>query len=82
MHFSVGPNPARDRLTLRFAEPVAGEVTVQVYDVLGREARYESRVTPKDQRTVEVNLAGLPNRLYLLKVRTQNAVKVVRLVKE
>ena len=81
-NFSVSPNPVRDRLTLRFAEPVAGEVTVQVYDILGRKAHYESRITPKDQRTVEVNLAGLPKRLYLLKVRTQNTVKVVRLVKE
>ena len=36
----LGPNPARDSAHLRFALPVASEVRVEVFDVLGRRVRH------------------------------------------
>jgi hypothetical protein len=66
----------------RFAEPQSGQVLVRVYDILGRKTHYEKDFTLSGQHQVQVNLAGLASRFYLLKVVTGNGRQTVRIVKE
>jgi hypothetical protein len=76
---TVSPNPVRDGLTIRFAEPQSGQVLVRVYDILGRKTHYEKDFTLSGQHQVQVNLAGLASRFYLLKVVTGNGRQTVRI---
>ena len=79
---SVSPNPVRDQLTIRFAEPPSGQVLVMVYDILGRKTYYEKEFFLSGQHQVQVNLAGLASRFYLLKVVTGAGRQTVRIIKE
>ncbi len=79
---SVSPNPVRDGLTIRFGEPVSGEVLVMVYDIMGRKTYFERDFTLEGQDQVQVNLSGLASRFYLLKVITPSGRQTVRIIKE
>ncbi len=79
---TVSPNPVRDGLTMRFAEPQSGQVLVMVYDILGRKTHYEKEFMLSGQNQVQVNVSGLASRFYLLKVVTGNGRQTVRIVKE
>jgi hypothetical protein len=79
---SVSPNPARDQLTIHFAAPVTGEVTVSLHDVLGRQVYLHSRFQAESQTALPVNLSGLPGRLYLLRVQHGAEEHSLRIVKE
>ncbi len=78
----VSPNPVRDRLTIHFAAPVTGEVTVQVYDALGRQVYLRSRFHAEGQTQIPVNLSGLPGQLYLLRVQYGPQGHTLRILKE
>jgi hypothetical protein len=78
----VSPNPVRDRLTIHFAAPVTGEVTVSLHDVLGRQVYLRSRFHAESQTSIPVNLSGLPGRLYLLRVQHGREGHTLRIVKE
>jgi hypothetical protein len=80
--FSVSPNPVRDQLTIHFAAPVAGEVTVSLHDVLGRQVYLRSRFHAEGQTAIPVPVAGLPGRLYLLRVQHGSEQHSLRIVKE
>jgi hypothetical protein len=72
----------RDQLTIHFAAPITGEVTVSLHDVLGRQVYLRSRFHAESQTSIPVNLSGLPGRLYLLRVQHGRKGHTLRIVKE
>lgn len=63
----IYPNPMNDYSTVRFYPPVAGEVTVSVYDITGKMLmRVNSFLESEIQK---FNLSGLKNGLYIISVQ-------------
>ena len=63
----VFPNPAKDRLFVRFAEPVSEDVSVRMYDMMGRLV-YSS--TSSDQ-VLSISTEAFSNGIYTLLIHHQ-----------
>ena len=63
------PNPARSQATVRFAVPERQEVTLHLYDVLGREVRTVQQGETEGRRELQVDLSGLASGVYFLRLR-------------
>lgn len=75
--FSVAPNPATDRISLRFARAYAG--VVAILDTHGRILRSETVAAPANE-PVHLIVSDLPNGVYFLQIRdhaTQSALQKV-----
>ena len=59
------PNPASDQIILEFAELVSKDLTLTVYDALGRKVLSEKRI-PQHQ-LIQLNTRRLQNGVYLLR---------------
>ncbi|PQJ34232.1 hypothetical protein BSZ35_06110 [Salinibacter sp. 10B] len=68
----AAPNPFRNRTRIRMALPTVADVSVTVYDVLGRQV-LQTRATlpPGPERTVALDGARLSAGVYLYRVRVQ-----------
>ena len=63
------PNPAQSRATVRYALPETQDVTVRLYDMLGRRVRtvVSGEQEGRHQRTLDVG--ALPSGVYFLRLR-------------
>jgi hypothetical protein len=75
------PNPVHTQATIRYALPEAAEVTLTVYDVLGREVK---RLVGSPKATgfhkVQFDASGLPSGTYLYRLRAGTFTKTKRMV--
>ena len=73
------PNPARQRATVRYALPEVQDVTVRLYDVLGRQVRtvVSGKQKGRHQRTLDV--APLPSGVYFLRLRAGGQTRTQKL---
>jgi hypothetical protein len=78
----VYPNPVKDGLTIDFGEPVEGQLSISVYDILGRKEYYEDKIYVDKQTTIEIRLSDLPPRNYILKVKSAHINKSIQIIKE
>lgn len=68
------PNPFASSTTLRYALPESGDVSVAVYDVLGRRvALVEPGVQAAGTHEVDIDAAGLASGVYLVRVQLDGA---------
>ncbi len=63
--FIVFPNPASERIFVRFDEPVDGEVKIELYNNLGGLV-YSRRISTGDSET-EISAADFPDGLYIIR---------------
>ncbi len=76
----VYPNPFAELTRVRFYLPKSGHTTIQVYDLLGQEARVLlDKSLPAGQHTAWFKATGLPSGVYLLKLSTPESAKTVKL---
>ncbi|MCH6236487.1 fibronectin type III domain-containing protein [Cognataquiflexum rubidum] len=74
------PNPFTDKINLDFSRPIAGEVTITIFDSKGIPV-FESEVTdPKESITLEFP-QGLPDGIYVIKVQGFGVLESKRVVK-
>ncbi|MEP7027149.1 MAG: PKD domain-containing protein [Candidatus Eisenbacteria bacterium] len=67
----LAPNPVTGLALVRFALPRAGDVTLTLYDIVGRRVRTLYRgVAAAGPGSVQVNCEGLPRGLYFLQLAT------------
>ena len=59
------PNPASDKIILKFSEVIIKAVNLSVYDALGRSVLYEKRIP--NNHILQLNTSHLQNGVYLLK---------------
>ncbi len=74
--FVMTPNPARDRITLRFAEPLQ-RYTLYISDLSGRIVH--SEVSESSRKTVDIS--GIPKGIYFVVVEENHLIYATRLVK-
>lgn len=63
------PNPARSRTTIRYAVPEQTDVTIRLFDVLGRRVRTLTDRTTAGRQETRLEVSGLPNGVYVLRLR-------------
>lgn len=74
------PNPARGQATVRFAVPKRQDVTLQLYDVLGREVRTLVSKPVDGRHERQVDLSGLASGTYFLRLRAEGKTKTQKLI--
>jgi hypothetical protein len=79
----VSPNPVRALVRVSYSLPKAGKVSVKLYDACGRLARtFEAGLRPAGSSRVSVQVADLPRGIYLLRLDTDKATTVQKLILE
>ncbi len=73
------PNPARQRATVRFAVPERQEVTVRLYDVLGRRVRTTVRRTAEGRQETMLDVGNLSSGVYVLRLRAGDQTRTRKL---
>jgi hypothetical protein len=78
------PNPARQHATVRYAIPESvarngGGVTLQVYDVMGRQVRSIRIDGTAGRHTQRVDVADLASGVYLLRLRSPGRMHVQKM---
>jgi hypothetical protein len=73
------PNPAAQQATVRYAVPEKQEVSLRLYDVLGRRVRtvVNGKREGRHQRTLGVG--SLPSGVYFLRLRSNGTVRTQKL---
>jgi len=73
------PNPARQQATVRYALPERQEVSLRLYDVLGRQVRtvLSGEQTGRHEQTLEVS--ELPSGTYFLRLKTGGQTRTRKL---
>lgn len=75
------PNPFNPSTSIRFQLPIASEVTLKVYDVLGREvSTLVSGATPAGSHTVRWDASGLASGVYLYRLQAGTFVETKNLL--
>ena len=75
------PNPFNPSTTIQYDLPVAGFVTLKVFDVLGREvAVLVQEYLKAGQYNVTFNAEGLPSGVYLYRIQAGDFVATKRLL--
>ncbi|MEX2363777.1 MAG: T9SS type A sorting domain-containing protein, partial [Balneolaceae bacterium] len=78
------PNPFNPTTNIRFALPEQGQVSLVVYDMIGREvATLVNDILPAGDRTIRFDASSLANGIYLYKLRagTQEITRTMTLIK-
>jgi len=78
---SVYPNPFRPSTTIYYALPGPADVTLRVYDVLGRQVReLDSGAKPAGSYEVTFDATGLPSGVYFYQLEAGGYVETKRMV--
>ncbi|CAN5422087.1 hypothetical protein BH23BAC3_BH23BAC3_26490 [soil metagenome] len=78
------PNPFNPTTQIRFTLPEQSQVSLVVYDMLGREvARLVDGLLPAGEQTIRFDASNLANGVYLyrLKANQQERVRMMTLIK-
>ncbi len=73
------PNPVRRQATVPFAVPGQQDVTLHLYDVLGRRVKTIVDGPQSGRQQVQVDLSGLSSGVYFLRLRTDGQTRTTRL---
>ena len=76
---TIYPNPVRDRATVALALAEAQEVTVEVYDTLGRQLVRSTTALNAGFQSVPLDVRALPAGAYVVRVTAGNDTRVERL---
>ncbi|GEM_PF-3134878 len=77
----VAPNPVQSTATLRFTPRESGDVTVTLYDVLGRQINrlFAGRVSGGHSQRVRIDASSLSSGVYLLRVHGDGFTRTRRI---
>jgi hypothetical protein len=74
-NFSYYPNPVKNILNLSYNQEISN---VEVFNLLGQKV-ISNVINAND---TEINMSGLPNGAYMVKVTSNNQVKTIKVIKE
>lgn len=74
------PNPARCETTIKFATPSAGDATVTIYDLAGRQVRRMGVAAKAGENAVRLNVSGMAPGVYTYRVDVGGASATRKMV--
>jgi ELWxxDGT repeat protein len=75
------PNPFNPTTTIGYQLPVSGQVTLKVYDVLGKEiASLVNEYKPAGSYEVIFNATGLSSGIYLYKLKSESFIETKKMI--
>jgi Secretion system C-terminal sorting domain len=78
IQFKLYPNPASSHVTMTFDHEINGEITIEVFSVIGN--RVEKQVIQAHgEKTFTLNTSELPEGVYMLKVSDGKSSDVKRI---
>jgi hypothetical protein len=75
---SIYPNPSNGMIYFRLANPIEENITITVFDMLGKELK-QLQIDKNELQAQELNLYQQPKGFYLIKVQTGNDVFVKKI---
>ncbi len=78
--FSLFPNPVSEIINMKFENIVNGQITVEIYDVLGKLNSKSN--TALINNKVSLDVSSLSKGIYIAKVYSEDGVSVRRFVKD
>ncbi len=79
--FLVYPNPAKDRATLQFNSGTAKKYSIDVMNVQGEMVLHKDIEAAAGLNQVSLNIKGVANGLYLIRISDGNTVRIGKLIK-
>ncbi len=77
----VRPNPAKEKLVLRFNLPRAGKIGIKLYDVAGRVVKeIEEKEYKAGEHRLNLNVRSLPAGVYFVRLKAENGRALTRKV--
>jgi hypothetical protein len=73
------PNPARSQATVRFAVPERQNVTVQLYDMMGRRVRTVANGPQEGRTELPIGLSDLSSGIYFLQLTAEGTTRTRKL---
>ena len=81
LSISIEPNPADGNLTMQFPAPVAGNYTIIITDIFGREVMTMNReISDVGRQIFGVSTTSLVNGMYFVRIAHGNAVSFGRFI--
>ena len=74
------PNPFTQNINFQFSKPITDEISISIFDVLGRMIYEQNRKAVNDILTID--LSGLPSSEYLLYLRTNKLNYYTKIIKK
>ncbi len=78
---SIYPNPARNELNVRMELPAPTDVQVMIYDLTGKMVWSEQYAASQVYSQNTIDLSGLKNGMYIVKMQAGDTTKVTKLSK-
>jgi hypothetical protein len=75
--FKIYPNPTKDRLTLKFRDPVLRDAEIRIYNMAGRLVAMQKRSTWK---STNIHVGHLAQGIYVLQLKTDDMIRSERLM--
>ncbi len=80
-NIEIYPNPVIDQLTISLPKSISGNVSLVVYDYLGKELRqFSEAINSKNQ--IDISVLNLPSGLYSFQFRHEEVVGFAKFIKE
>ena len=78
--FNLFPNPSSDVINLAFDNIVSEQITIEIYDVLGKLNKIDNISVANTK--VSIDISSLSRGIYIIKAYFGNSISVQRFVKE
>ncbi|MEO8086617.1 MAG: T9SS type A sorting domain-containing protein [Bacteroidota bacterium] len=76
----IYPNPASEKITVKFMSSSAGEFAFCIYDVLGQSVLLKSASVVEGINIVDLDISNLKIGVYMLGIKTGNETEQMRLI--
>lgn len=82
LNLTVFPNPNSGQYFVQFILPKAGEIEINILDILTRESGFYSfnKVLSSGQHTIKIDGENWPSGVYLLRIKTDEGIGTMRTV--
>ncbi len=78
----VYPNPVEEKISIQFELDQPGEFSYEIYDLVGKKLNANRRTKVLHQHTEEINLQGLLNGIYTLRMKINQQTGIYKIVKK
>ncbi len=78
--FHVSPNPAHDELTIYFTNSEKKKTIIEITDLLGNIITQQELVIPTINHSIHINLSSLTKGIYFIRVKSDNYLKLQKLI--